>query len=145
MSHPIRTPEPSSVQVLPRVLGPFDAITIVVGSIIGSGVFLKASTIADQFGQHFGFGPTICVWAGMGLVTLCGCLALAELAAMLPHAGGPYVPSKRTPAGTVEVAENTVTASQRLLARHPDAQIWCVRIGHPAVHRFGPRLATEKA
>jgi APA family basic amino acid/polyamine antiporter len=31
------------------------------------------------------------VWAGMGVVTLCGCLALAELAAMLPHAGGPYV------------------------------------------------------
>ncbi|HMC66076.1 MAG TPA: hypothetical protein VKI65_14150 [Gemmataceae bacterium] len=47
--------------------------------------------------------------------------------------------------GAFEVAENTVTASQRLLARHPDAQIWCVRIGRPAVHRFGPRLAREKA
>jgi APA family basic amino acid/polyamine antiporter len=91
MSQPSRTPDPSTVEVLPRVLGPFDAITIVVGSIIGSGVFLKASTIANQFGQHYGFGPTILVWAGMGLVTLCGCLALAELAAMLPHAGGPYV------------------------------------------------------
>jgi APA family basic amino acid/polyamine antiporter len=91
MSQPVRPPDPSTVVVLPRVLGAFDAVTIVVGSIIGSGVFLKASTIADQFGQHYGFGPTICVWAGMGLVTLCGCLALAELAAMLPHAGGPYV------------------------------------------------------
>src|SRR3954447_6957656 len=42
--------------------------------------------------------------------------------------------------GTFEVAADTLTAAQRLLARHPDAQIWCVRIGHPAVHRFGPRL-----
>jgi basic amino acid/polyamine antiporter, APA family len=91
MSSTVRPPDPSTVEVLPRVLGPFDAVTIVVGSIIGSGVFLKASTIATQFGQYYGFGPTILVWAGMGLVTLCGCLALAELAAMLPHAGGPYV------------------------------------------------------
>ncbi|HET6880041.1 MAG TPA: hypothetical protein VFI31_07790 [Pirellulales bacterium] len=39
-----------------------------------------------------------------------------------------------------EVAEDTLAASQRLLVRHPDAQIWCVRIGYPAVHRFGPRV-----
>jgi hypothetical protein len=39
-----------------------------------------------------------------------------------------------------EVAENSLTASQRLLARHPDAQIWCVRIGRPAVHHFRPRV-----
>jgi hypothetical protein len=42
--------------------------------------------------------------------------------------------------GDFEVADDSLTASQRLLARHPDAQIWCVRIGHPAVHRFGPRV-----
>ena len=41
--------------------------------------------------------------------------------------------------GDYEVADNTLTASERLLARHPDAQIWCVRIGYPAVHHFGPR------
>lgn len=40
--------------------------------------------------------------------------------------------------GDFEVADDSLTASQRLLARRPDAQIWCVRIGHPAVHRFGP-------
>jgi hypothetical protein len=39
-----------------------------------------------------------------------------------------------------EVAEDSLAASQRLLARRPDAQIWCVRIGYPAVHRFGPRV-----
>jgi amino acid transporter len=91
MSPPPRPPDPSTVEVLPRILGPFDAVTIVVGSIIGSGVFLKAARIATDLGQHYGFGPTILVWAVMGFVTLCGSLALAELAAMLPHAGGPYV------------------------------------------------------
>jgi hypothetical protein len=42
--------------------------------------------------------------------------------------------------GAFEVADDTLTASQRLLARHPDAQISCVRIGYPAVHRFGLRM-----
>ncbi len=42
--------------------------------------------------------------------------------------------------GSFEVTDDTLAASQRLLARHPDAQIWCVRIGHPAVHRFGSPL-----
>jgi hypothetical protein len=41
--------------------------------------------------------------------------------------------------GDFEVAEDTITASDRLLARRPDAQIWIVRIGHRGVHRFGAR------
>ena len=39
--------------------------------------------------------------------------------------------------GMFEIAEDTLTAAQRLLTRAPDAQIWCVRIGHQGVHRFG--------
>jgi APA family basic amino acid/polyamine antiporter len=73
---------------LPRVLNWFDATTVVVGSIIGSGVFLKAGTIAREVGAT---GPILAVWIGVGLLTLCGALALGELAAMLPHAGGPFV------------------------------------------------------
>jgi hypothetical protein len=42
--------------------------------------------------------------------------------------------------GSYEIAVDTLTASQQLLAHHPDAQIWCVRIGYPAVHHFGPRV-----
>ena len=76
------------VQTLPRVLGRFDAITVVIGSIIGSGVFLKANPVAQQLGS---FGPIMAIWIIVGAVTLCGALALAELAAMLPQAGGPYV------------------------------------------------------
>jgi hypothetical protein len=39
--------------------------------------------------------------------------------------------------GAFELVDNTITASDQLLERYPDAQIWCVRIGHKAVHRFG--------
>ena len=39
--------------------------------------------------------------------------------------------------GAYEIAEDTVTASERLFQRIPDAQIWFVRIGHRAVHRIG--------
>jgi hypothetical protein len=39
--------------------------------------------------------------------------------------------------GAFELARDTMTASDRLLEQYPDAQIWCVRIGHKGVHRFG--------
>jgi hypothetical protein len=38
--------------------------------------------------------------------------------------------------GEFEIADQTVEAAERLLARCPDAQIWFVRVGHPGVHRF---------
>ena len=45
--------------------------------------------------------------------------------------------------GEFEVAEDTLTAADQLLARCPDAQIWFVRIGHRGVHRFGVQRPTE--
>ncbi|HZN32237.1 MAG TPA: amino acid permease [Pirellulaceae bacterium] len=87
MSKP-SAPVDQSPQTLPRILGPFDAVMIVVGSIIGSGIFLKVSTIDNLVPS---FGTIMAVWVVGGLATLCGSLSLAELAAMLPHAGGPYV------------------------------------------------------
>ncbi len=84
----MQKPSDSEPASLPRVLGLFDAVAMVVGSIIGSGVFLKANVVARELGA---FGPIISIWIVIGLVTLCGSLALAELAAMLPKAGGPYV------------------------------------------------------
>lgn len=47
--------------------------------------------------------------------------------------------------GEFEVAEDVLTASNLLLSHHPDAQTWFIRIGHRAVHRFGPRSTREKA
>jgi APA family basic amino acid/polyamine antiporter len=93
---PADTPElrkPGGGNTLPRVLGLFDAVTIVVGSIIGSGIFLKVGNVAQELHS---FGPIIAVWVVVGLVTLCGSLSLAELAAMMPHAGGPYVYLRET-------------------------------------------------
>lgn len=75
---------------LPRILGLFDATMIVVGSIIGSGIFLKVGNV-DRALQDYGFLPILGVWVGVGIVTLCGSLALAELGAMYPMAGGPYL------------------------------------------------------
>ena len=42
--------------------------------------------------------------------------------------------------GAFEIAKSTMLASDRLLEQYPDAQIWCIRIGYPAVHRFGSGL-----
>jgi hypothetical protein len=39
--------------------------------------------------------------------------------------------------GAFELAKDTMTASDKLLERYPDAQIWRIRIGHKGVHRFG--------
>jgi hypothetical protein len=39
--------------------------------------------------------------------------------------------------GAFELAKDTMIASDRLLERYPDAQIWCIRIGYKGVHRFG--------
>lgn len=39
--------------------------------------------------------------------------------------------------GAFELANDTMTASDRLLKRYPEAQVWCVRIGYKGVHRFG--------
>ena len=77
-------------RTLPRILTLFDATALVVGSIIGSGIFLKVGKV-DQALMAWGFLPIIGVWVFVGLVTLCGSLALAELAAMYPEAGGPYL------------------------------------------------------
>ena len=41
--------------------------------------------------------------------------------------------------GAFEIAKDTMTASDRLMKRYPEAQIWCVRVGHRGVHRFGIR------
>ncbi|MBI4719647.1 MAG: amino acid permease [Chitinivibrionia bacterium] len=70
-----------------RVLGPLETITILVGSVIGSGIFLVPNTIAAQVGS---FGLIIAVWLVSGLLTLFGALSYAELGGMIPHAGGQY-------------------------------------------------------
>lgn len=88
MEHLPAKHDPDELVMLPRVLTRFDAVAVVIGSIIGSGIFLKAGQVAAGLNS---FALVIAVWIFVGLVSLCGALSLAELAAMLPHAGGPYV------------------------------------------------------
>src|SRR5712692_2256786 len=73
---------------LPRVLGPVDAFCVVVGSVIGSGIFLVPATVAHNVPFISGI---ILVWVIGGIFCAAGALTLAELGAMLPQAGGLYV------------------------------------------------------
>jgi basic amino acid/polyamine antiporter, APA family len=73
---------------LPRRLGLATGVAVVVGVIIGSGIFRVPSPIAAAAGNLTGI---TLVWVLGGIVALFGALATAELAAMYPEAGGPYV------------------------------------------------------
>lgn len=73
-----------------RGIGPLAAISMVVGIMIGSGIFIVSADIGRQVGA-WGPGGLIVVWVITGLMTVTGALAYAELAAMMPTAGGQYV------------------------------------------------------
>jgi len=64
------------------------ATAIVIGSVIGSGIFRTPSLVAQQFPQAW---VILLLWTLGGLVTIAGALTVAELATMYPRAGGPYV------------------------------------------------------
>jgi amino acid transporter len=84
---PIETP-PRQTVTLPRVLGPVEAFCVVVGSVIGSGIFLVPAAVAENVPF---LGGIVAVWIIGGLFAGAGALTLAELGAMLPQAGGLYV------------------------------------------------------
>ncbi len=71
-----------------RLIGRLDATMLVVGSMIGSGIFIVSAESARLVGTG---GRLLAVWAAAGALTLLAALACAELAAMFPEAGGPYV------------------------------------------------------
>ena len=73
---------------LVRSLGVFSTIMFVVGAVIGSGVFAKPGIMAAQVGSP---GWLLAVWVVAGAISLIGALANAEVASMIPEAGGQYV------------------------------------------------------
>jgi APA family basic amino acid/polyamine antiporter len=73
-----------------RGIGPVQAISLVVGTMIGSGNFIVSSPISREV-NAWGPGGLMLVWVLTGAMTLAGALAYAELAAMMPKAGGQYV------------------------------------------------------
>lgn len=73
---------------LPRQLGLFSAIAVLIGSTIGSGIFRSPAGIADKLPGPL---PLMAVWITGGIFSLCGALTLAEIAGALPKTGGHFV------------------------------------------------------
>jgi basic amino acid/polyamine antiporter, APA family len=81
MQKPVRTVE------LKRELGTWAAASMVVGTVIGSGIFLVPRTMISRVGS---VEAVFAVWVAGGLLSLAGALSYAELAAAIPEAGGEY-------------------------------------------------------
>jgi amino acid transporter len=64
------------------------ATALVIGTVVGSGVFKKASSVSKDIPD---FGLVVVAWVLVGVLALLGALALAEVAVLLPKAGGNYV------------------------------------------------------
>src|SRR5260221_14683415 len=86
MSSVAQTPAAPAEQ-MKRGLSLFDSVTLVAGSMIGSGIFIVSADITRQVRTP---GALLLVWLIAGVMTVAGALAYGELAAMMPQAGGPY-------------------------------------------------------
>jgi basic amino acid/polyamine antiporter, APA family len=75
------------------VLSTGDGITLIVGLIIGAGIFRTPSLVASNVGSGFEF---LLLWLVGGAIALIGALCYAELASTYPHAGGEYFVLRRT-------------------------------------------------
>ena len=84
MSTPVQYPRVEFVRAISRL----DATALVVGSMIGSGIFIVSAEILRLVNSP---GLLLLVWALSGVVTLLGALTYGELAAMYPKAGGQYI------------------------------------------------------
>lgn len=82
------TASPKLQPGLVRALGPFMATAVVVGTVIGSGVFKKPQVVAEHLPS---FGWAALVWVLVGVLAFLGALTLAEVAVLFPRAGGNYV------------------------------------------------------
>jgi APA family basic amino acid/polyamine antiporter len=84
----VERPSVSAAPDLPRVLGVWHATAIVVGTIIGSGIFLVPQEMMRAVGSA---RLVYLAWIVGGILTLFGAMTYAELGAMMPRAGGEYV------------------------------------------------------
>src|SRR6188474_3674299 len=73
---------------LPRRLGLWSSVAVLVGSTIGSGIFRSPAGIADKLPGPL---PLLAIWLTGGIFALCGALTLAEVAGVFPRTGGVYV------------------------------------------------------
>ncbi len=89
---PVAEPAPQPVSSLDtefqRGLGLYDSTMLVVGAMIGSGIFIVSADMARDIGSA---GWLLVAWVITGVLTVAGALSYGELAAMMPRAGGQYV------------------------------------------------------
>ncbi|HLV95434.1 MAG TPA: APC family permease [Candidatus Acidoferrales bacterium] len=78
----------SGSRTFARGLGLFDSVMVVVGVMIGSGIFIVSAEMSRQIGSA---GWLLVAWAFAGFLTVAAALSYGELAAMMPHAGGMYI------------------------------------------------------
>ena len=90
MHYRIRMTQPDFARnsSLPRRLGLWSAVAVLVGSTIGSGIFRSPAGIADKLPGPL---PLLAIWLTGGIFALCGALTLAEVAGAFPRTGGVYV------------------------------------------------------
>ncbi len=90
MTTPEAVPHPKAAKTaaLHREIGVLDATMLVMGAMIGSGIFITSAESARLVGAP---GWLLLAWVLAGLMTVSGAIAAAELAAMMPRAGGQYV------------------------------------------------------
>ncbi len=137
-------PEPELI----RGLGRRDATALVVGTIIGTGIFLKTTAMAQSVGSP---QWVLVAWIVAGVMSLAGALAYAELGALLPRAGGEYtflraaygdLPAflfgwmRITVGGSGSIAIFGVAFATFLSALVPLETVWVQR----TFHLFGDRI-----
>ncbi|MGH7552443.1 MAG: APC family permease [Longimicrobiales bacterium] len=71
-----------------RALGPFDAAMVVIGGIIGGGIFINPYIVAQRLDSP---GLVLAAWIAGGAIAIAGALTFAELGSLFPKAGGQYV------------------------------------------------------
>lgn len=85
---PSRDSRPDAPRALPRVLGFWSVTAVMIGIVIGSGIFQKPSTIAQEIASPWAI---LGLWVLGGVLSLFGAFTYAELATMFPQSGGVYV------------------------------------------------------
>jgi APA family basic amino acid/polyamine antiporter len=140
---------------LVRGLTATDTTALVVGTVIGSGVFLKTAVMTQDVGTP---ALVMAAWVAAGLLSLAGALTYAELGAMLPAAGGEYVYLKKSygetaaflfgwqrfiVAGSASIASLGSGFAIFLAAFLPLNAVWVRRevflLGQTVDWQFGPR------
>jgi APA family basic amino acid/polyamine antiporter len=132
-----------------------DTTALVVGTVIGSGVFLKTAVLTQEVGTP---ALVLAAWVAAGLLSLAGALTYAELGAMLPSAGGEYVYLRKSygeaaaflfgwqrfiVAGSASIASLGSGFAIFLAAFLPLNAVWAERevsfLGQNLLWQFGPR------